>query len=89
MSASANGERLLRKPDVAARVGLSTSQIDRLERQGQFPRRVPLGANSVAWPATEIAAWVRERIEARDTGAGNAGRRAPVPPLRRKPECVR
>jgi prophage regulatory protein len=82
MSAPLNAaERLIRKPEVVERVGLSASQIDRLEREGRFPRRVPLGMNSVAWVESEVLAWVRERIERRDGGTDQP-RRMPVPPRR-------
>lgn len=53
---------LLRLPGVCAMVGLSKSQIYRLIRAGEFPTPVRLGANSVAWPAEQISAWVLEKI---------------------------
>ena len=40
--------------------------IDRLEKAGQFPKRVKLAENSVAWLEDEIIAWQAERIAARD-----------------------
>jgi prophage regulatory protein len=35
-------------------------QIDRLEKNGEFPQRVTVGDNRVAWIATEITAWVNQ-----------------------------
>ncbi|MDP2244717.1 AlpA family transcriptional regulator [Pseudomonas sp.] len=55
---------LLRLPSVCAIVGLSKSQIYRLIRAGQFPAAIALGANSVAWPAEHVSAWVSEKINA-------------------------
>ncbi|WP_339410225.1 helix-turn-helix transcriptional regulator [Pseudomonas sp. EA_35y_Pfl2_R5] len=55
---------LLRLPTVCALVGLSKSQIYRLIRAGEFPAAIPLGANSVAWPAERVNAWVSEKINA-------------------------
>ncbi|HEK1481302.1 AlpA family transcriptional regulator [Pseudomonas aeruginosa] len=55
---------LLRLPNVCALVGLSKSQIYRLIRAGEFPAAVQLGANSVAWPAEHVHAWVAEKISA-------------------------
>ncbi|MBD8257496.1 AlpA family transcriptional regulator [Pseudomonas fluorescens] len=55
---------LLRLPGVCALVGLSKSQIYRLIRAGEFPSGVSLGANSVAWPAEQVYAWVAEKISA-------------------------
>lgn len=55
---------LLRLPTVCSVVGLSKSQIYRLIKSGQFPAAIQLGANSVAWPAEHINAWVAEKISA-------------------------
>lgn len=55
---------LLRLPSVCALVGLSKSQIYRLIRTGEFPAAIPLGANSVAWPAERVNAWISEKINA-------------------------
>ncbi|WP_083265630.1 MULTISPECIES: helix-turn-helix transcriptional regulator [Pseudomonadaceae] len=53
---------LLRLPSVCALVGLSKSQIYRMIRAGEFPVGISLGANSVAWPAEQVHAWVAEKI---------------------------
>lgn len=53
---------LLRLPGVCAHVGLSKSQIYRLIRAGQFPAPVRLGANSVAWSAEQVSAWVFDKL---------------------------
>ncbi|HDS1061376.1 helix-turn-helix transcriptional regulator [Pseudomonas sp. 22373] len=55
---------LLRLPGVCALVGLSKSQIYRLIRAGEFPPGISLGANSVAWPAEHVNAWIAEKINA-------------------------
>jgi prophage regulatory protein len=54
-------ERFLRIGDVVERVGLSRVSVWRRERDGDFPRRVKLGPNSVAWKESEIAAWMESR----------------------------
>ena len=38
------------------------SHIARLEGEGQFPKRVTLGACRVAWVAEEVEAWIEERV---------------------------
>ncbi len=48
---------ILRKPDVIQRTGLSASTIDRLERDGAFPRRRQLGPKAVGWLASELDEW--------------------------------
>jgi prophage regulatory protein len=58
--------RVLRRPKVLDRTGLSTSEIyDRMARD-EFPKPVRLGANTVAWVESEIDAWIRARIAERD-----------------------
>jgi prophage regulatory protein len=39
--------------------------LGRLERRGQFPKRVRLGPNTVGWPEAEIDAWIADKVKAR------------------------
>lgn len=39
-------DRIMRYPEVADTVGLKRSSIDRLESEGNFPRRIKLGKGS-------------------------------------------
>ncbi len=57
--------RIIRLPEVQEMVGLSRTQVWRLERDGIFPNRVRLGARSVGWLSDEIEAWVESRRENR------------------------
>ncbi|MBI5163758.1 MAG: AlpA family phage regulatory protein, partial [Magnetospirillum sp.] len=43
----------------------------RLEAAGQFPHRVKLGLNRVAWLLSEVDAGVSERIGIRDASVEN------------------
>jgi prophage regulatory protein len=54
-------------------IDFSRQHIDRLERAGKFPKRVPMGANRIAWVEEEIIAWVKQRLEARAQGIGVIG----------------
>ena len=56
--ASLAQEKFIRFGALSEMVGLSRTTIYRLEKQGQFPRRVKLGSNSVAWRMTEISSWM-------------------------------
>ena len=56
------GERLLRLPDVEARTGLKKSAVYAGVKNSTFPRPVRLGRRAVAWPSSEIDAWIAERI---------------------------
>ena len=59
-------ERLLRFPEVEARVGLRKSSIyEMLSRTPPaFPRPLKLSRRAVCWPASAIDAWISERIAA-------------------------
>ena len=61
VAARAAPDRMLRVPDVVKLTGLHRSSIYRLERQGDFPKRVPLTKKTVAWRASEVAAWIARR----------------------------
>lgn len=54
-------ERFLRFGAVAEMIGLSRSTIWRMEREGQFPKRVRIGAKSVAWRLSDLLAWMSTR----------------------------
>ncbi|MCO6060386.1 AlpA family transcriptional regulator [Pseudomonas sp. MOB-449] len=58
-------ERFLRFGAVAEIIGLSRSTIWRLEKEGDFPKRVKLGGKSVAWRLSELNLWMSARIAAR------------------------
>ena len=51
-------DRFLRFGAVAEMIGLSRSTIWRMEQRGEFPKRVQLGGNSVAWRASDLARWM-------------------------------
>ncbi len=56
--------RLIRLPEVKARVGLSRSSIYLRIAESTFPAPVRLGAKSVAWEEASIDAWIQDRLEA-------------------------
>ena len=51
----------LRWPRVRQFTGLSRSTVWRLEKNGQFPARRKLSANSVGWSLIELQAWMQSR----------------------------
>lgn len=57
--------RLLRIDEVRRRTGLSRTSLWRKEKEGTFPSRVKIGANSVAWREEDIEAWIESRPRAR------------------------
>ena len=44
----------------------SPQHIQRLEHAGQFPKRIKLGRNRVAWLMSEVEKWIDERLAQRD-----------------------
>jgi prophage regulatory protein len=51
--------RLLRLPEVIARVGLKRSAIYQRMNDGRFPRSRSLGPKCTVWVEAEIDAWIR------------------------------
>lgn len=59
-------ERLLRWPDVQARVGICRSHAHNLIKEDQFPAPIKLtGKRASAWAESEINAWIAERVRGR------------------------
>ena len=58
--------RLIREEAVLQRVHYSPVHIWRLEKAGEFPLRVHLGANRVAWVEAEINEWIESKLKERD-----------------------
>ena len=55
--------RLLRLPEVIARVGLKRSAIYQRMSEGRFPKSRSLGPKCAVWVEAEIDDWVREVVE--------------------------
>jgi len=51
-------ERILRIQEVIGMTGLSRTTLWRMEKTGDFPARVSLGANSIGWRHTQIQSWI-------------------------------
>lgn len=57
--------RVMRKPELFSKVGLSDATIWREERAGRFPRRIRLGGQSVGWFSDEVDQWFEKKAEER------------------------
>jgi len=57
--------RIMRLPEVMARVGLKRASIYQHIAAGSFPRQITLGVRAVGWLESEIDAWLTARINAR------------------------
>ena len=71
MSASSKivGDRFLFEEEVKRMTGYTRQHRLRLERTGEFPRRVQLGAGRVGWSAQEIDAWIEAKKASRPDAA--------------------
>jgi prophage regulatory protein len=58
-------ERIIRKPELFEKVPLSDTTIWRLEKRGDFPRRMRIGGNAVGWLASEVDEWMRRKAQDR------------------------
>ena len=58
--------RIVRRKELRDLVGYSPAHIDRLEKAGQFPKRVELGPSAVGWVDEELQEWIKARIAERD-----------------------
>jgi prophage regulatory protein len=61
--------KLVSQAELRNRVPYSRSHIDRLERSGNFPRRLKIGPQRIAWLSAEIDQWIEERAKERDNNA--------------------
>ena len=61
-------ERLLVSKKELKTIGIpySFQHISRLEKAGQFPKRIQLGQCRVAWCYKEVCQWIADRIARRD-----------------------
>lgn len=70
-------------PSVASLVTLATATIQRMVREGVFPKPRQLSANRVAWLLREVEAWAEERPISEILPPMNTGSRK-MPPRRQE-----
>lgn len=58
--------RLLRWPDLMARVGMSRAHISRMIVAGKFPKPVRLSHRVAVWTEGAIDRWIAETVAARE-----------------------
>ena len=56
---------MLRLLDVCRITGLCRSAIYQLESEQRFPQRVNIGPRAVAWVASEVQEWLKQRMASR------------------------
>jgi prophage regulatory protein len=60
-----NNCRIIRKPELLSKLGLSDATIWRMEKANRFPQRIQLGGNSVGWFDNEVEEWLKKKSRAR------------------------
>ena len=59
--------KILRFPTVIERTGLSRSTIYLKMNEGNFPKQISLGPNSIGWLEEEIQEWIDSRVSERNS----------------------
>lgn len=54
----------IRLPDVIGLVGLKTTTIYKMAKDGTFPKQVKLGPRAVAWVKAEVLQWNNDQAAA-------------------------
>lgn len=55
-------QRIIRKPELFSKIGLSDATIWRMEKLGKFPKRINLGGKkSVGWFKDEVENWLEKK----------------------------
>lgn len=57
--------KFLKKKTVCEMVSYSPAHLDRLEKDGKFPKRVALGQARVAWLEQEVLDWMQRHLDGR------------------------
>ena len=65
MAHNMNVDRIVSAKERRQFIPYSDMQIWRLEKAGEFPRRIRLGANRVGWSLSELQAWIAAKKNAR------------------------
>jgi len=54
-------DRILRRQDVEAQIGLSRSTIYQAIADGEFPKPIRIGKRAVGWRQSTVNEWLAER----------------------------
>jgi prophage regulatory protein len=57
---------ILRRDEVERRTGYKHTTIYKKMADGEFPQSIRLGARAVGWVESEVEAWLKAKINARD-----------------------
>ena len=55
-------DRIIRHPGVKEKTGLGVTAVDRLEKKGDFPKRIKITERAVGWSEKAVDKWVDDRL---------------------------
>lgn len=67
-----NSFRIINKKQLSQLIPYSNAHIQRLEQDGQFPKRIQLGPNRVGWSLNEVQGWIESKKKMRDQELSHA-----------------
>jgi prophage regulatory protein len=56
-------ERLLSLKQVREIIPFSPMQLYRLQKSGEFPRRIKIGKHRIAWRESDIQKWIEAKVK--------------------------
>lgn len=59
-----NTDRIMRLPEVLAKIGISRSTLYRAVSGGEFPKPIRLGRRAIGWNQPAVDAWLASRVAA-------------------------
>ena len=59
---SADSDRLLRKPEVLAIIGVSETTLWRMQHRGEFPRPIQISRNTRGWLKSTVHEWLYSHL---------------------------
>lgn len=65
MDAQGKTHKLILSGELAKIIPYSQNHLRRLEAAGDFPKRIRIGANRVAWLKDEVENWIADRVNSR------------------------
>jgi len=65
MDAQGKTHKLILSDELAKIIPYSQNHLRRLEAAGDFPKRIRIGANRVAWLKDEVENWIADRVNSR------------------------
>ena len=57
--------RIIDRSELDTMIPYTLEHIRRLEKDGEFPKRIQLGPHRVGWLLSEVEAWINERAAKR------------------------